>query len=65
MEAPAGLVMGLADCLRQVPWMDALPWADPAAGFQLDPTLSHHLTSEVSPSVFSLPAGFAIQSDLD
>ena len=57
--------MGLADCLRQVPWMDALPWADPAAGSQLDPTLSHHLSSEVSLCVFSLLAGFAIQPDLD
>ena len=57
--------MGLADCLRQVPWMDALPWADPAAGSQPDPTLSHHLSSEVSLRVFSPLAGFAIQPDLD
>ena len=57
--------MGLADCLRQVPSMDALPWADPAAGSQPDPALSHPLSSEVSPRVFSPPAGFAIQPDLD
>lgn len=67
VEAPAGLVMGLAGCLQQLPWLGASPRPDPAAGSQLDPTLSlsHHLTSEVSPSVLSLPAGFAIQPDLD
>ena len=57
--------MGLADCLRQVPSMDALPSADPAAGSQPDPALSHPLSSEVSSRVFSPPAGFAIQPDLD
>ena len=65
VEAPAGLVMGLASCLQQLPWLGALPCTDPAAGSQLDPTLSHHLAFEVSPSVLSLPAGFAIQPDLD